>query len=201
MVRVVFFDLGNVIVRVNLAAAVARIAVKFHIQEDQVLESSLMKLEKQFEKGLLTIDDYLTAAKQIYKFDGRIGIEDLVEIWQSGFELNPEVWQIVQYLRRQVPVFLLSNTNALHIRAIRSKYAILDEMDGLALSYEAGTLKPEPEIYEYALRQAGVSAGEALFVDDLPENVAGAERLGIRAHQFTDPARLRIFLQAEGLPL
>jgi len=199
MVKVVFSDLGNVIVRVNMAAAIARIAEEFHIPETSVLEPALLILEKQFEKGQITIEEHLAAVKRIYKFDGQVGIPDLERIWQVGFELNPDVWRIVQNLRKQVSVYLLSNTNALHIRAIRRKYDILDNLDGLVLSYEAGALKPEPEIYEYALRKAGISAGEALFIDDLAENVAGAERLGIRAHQFNEVRNLVIFLRENGL--
>lgn len=199
MVKVVFFDLGNVIVRVNMAAAIARIAEEFHIPETSVLEPSLLVLEKQFEKGQITIEEHLIAVKKIYKFDGQIGVPDLERIWQAGFDLNPEVWRIVQNLRKQVSVYLLSNTNVLHIRAIRRKYDILDNLDGLVLSYEAGALKPEPEIYEYALRKAGISSGDALFIDDLAENVAGAERLGIKAHQFTKVSGLEFYLRENGL--
>lgn len=199
MVKVVFFDLGNVIVRVNIAAAIARIAEEFHIPETSVLEPSLLVLERQFEKGQITIEEHLAAVKKIYKFDGHVSIADLERIWQVGFELNPDVWRIVQDLRKQASVYLLSNTNALHIRAIRRKYDILDNLDGLVLSYEAGALKPESEIYEYALRKAKISAGEALFIDDLAENVAGAERLGINSHQFTEISGLEFYLRANGL--
>ncbi|MFH1214336.1 MAG: HAD family phosphatase [Candidatus Neomarinimicrobiota bacterium] len=198
MVKVVFFDLGNVLVNVNRPAIVAGIAEKFHIPEALVLQPAVLEIEKQFEKGQLTIEEHLAVVKRLYKFDGEISIADLEQIWQIPFELNPEIWQIVQKLKQQVSLFLLSNTNELHIRAIRQKYDILDNLDGLILSYKVGALKPEPKIYEYALRKAGVAAGQALFVDDLPENVAGAERVGIRAHRFTGAAGLQEFLGVYG---
>lgn len=198
MVKVVFFDLGNVLVNVNRPAIVAGIAEKFHIPEALVLLPAVLEIEKQFEKGQLTIEEHLAVVKRLYKFDGEISIADLEQIWQIPFELNPEIWQIAQKLKQQVSLFLLSNTNELHIRAIRQKYDILDNLDGLILSYKVGALKPEPEIYKYALRKAGVAAGQALFVDDLPENVAGAERVGIRAHRFTGATGLQEFLRTYG---
>jgi HAD superfamily hydrolase (TIGR01509 family) len=199
MLKVVFFDLGNVIVRVNIPAVTARIAHDFCIPQTMVLEPSLLELEKRFEKGYLSIEEHLTAVKKIYNFNGQIGVPELEAIWQVAFELNPAVWQIVQEIRRRVPVYLLSNTNALHIRAIRGKYDIFDNLDGLVLSYEAHAVKPEPEIYEYALRKAGVVCDEALFIDDLPENVTGAELCGIRAHRFSDVNGLKLFLRDNGL--
>lgn len=199
MIKVVFFDLGNVIMKVNMAAAIARIAEEFHVPETAVLEPSLLVQEKRFEKGQMTIEEHLSIVKKVYKFDGNVGIAELENVWQAGFELNRDVWRIVQKVRQKTPVFLLSNTNELHIRAVRKKYDVLDNLDGLVFSYEAGSLKPEPEIYHYALRKAGIAAEQALFIDDLAENVAAAIRLGIRAHQFSDVPGLESFLSDNGL--
>ena len=55
-------------------------------------------------------------------------------------------------------------------------------------------LKPDPDIYKFALRVAGVRPAQALFTDDLTVNCAGAQALGIEAHVFTDPSGLRDFL-------
>lgn len=200
-IKVVFFDLGNVIVKVNYADMIAKIADTFHISENLIMQPSLLASEKEFERGRLTVEEHLTAVKKILKSDGQVMIDDLEKIWQVAFDLKPDVWQIVQRLRKQVPLYLLSNTNALHIRAIRRKYDILDKMDGLILSYEVGFLKPEPQIYEYALQKTGVTGREAVFIDDLPENVAGAEKLGMHAHQFSTSPDLKEFLRKFGFRL
>jgi len=200
-IRVVFFDLGNVLVKVNYKAIIAKIADIFRIPEELVLQPSLLAVEKQFEKGQLTIAEHLEAVKKIFKSGDQITIDDLEKIWEVAFELNVDVWQIAQKLRQQVPLFLLSNTNALHIGVIRRKYDILDYLDGLILSYEAGVLKPEPQIFEYALQKAGVTDRQALFIDDLAENVAGAERCGISAHLFSTPTKLQEFIRKYGFDI
>lgn len=53
--------------------------------------------------------------------------------------------------------------------------------DTLVISTLIGSAKPQPEMYQTALRRMGVSPGEAVFIDDSPKNCLGAERLGIRS--------------------
>ena len=194
LIKAVFFDLGNVLVKVNLESAIPQIAELFRIPEKAVMQAPILALEKKFERGQLTIAEYLVEVKNIYHTDHSISVDDLERIWQIPFELNTDVWQIALRLRRQVPLFLLSNTNTLHIRAIRRKFNILENMDGLILSFEVGATKPESAIYQYALRKADVTAEQALFIDDLKENVAGAERLGLKAHQFISASDLENIL-------
>ena len=62
------------------------------------------------------------------------------------------------------------------------------------VSGELNLLKPHPEIYQHALADLGISAAEAVFIDNSEPNVRSAEALGITAHLFTDATALRAFL-------
>ena len=53
--------------------------------------------------------------------------------------------------------------------------------NSVIFSSDVGLLKPDPAIYFRSLSELGVEAGRALFVDDLPENVAGAQAVGMAA--------------------
>ena len=53
--------------------------------------------------------------------------------------------------------------------------------DDYILSYEVGYMKPHPEIYIEALKKARARAEECVFLDDLPENIEGAQRLGMNS--------------------
>ena len=66
--------------------------------------------------------------------------------------------------------------------------------DACYVSGELGLLKPDPAIYKHVLADLGITAAEAAFVDDRPDNVAGAESLGIAGHVFAGVAGLREFL-------
>ncbi|MFJ6756278.1 HAD family hydrolase [Streptomyces sp. NPDC091273] len=63
------------------------------------------------------------------------------------------------------------------------------------LSCRIGSAKPEPAAYEWCIRELGLPPGEVLFVDDRPENVHAARRLGLQGHVFTSPEALRDALE------
>jgi putative hydrolase of the HAD superfamily len=62
------------------------------------------------------------------------------------------------------------------------------------VSGELGLLKPNPEIYQHVLDDLGISAAEAVFIDNREANICGAETLGITGHLFTQVTALRAFL-------
>lgn len=94
----------------------------------------------------------------------------------------------VQELRRERPVYLLSNTNITHIDCVESR---LREEEGVTAfretffdrgyySYEMGMRKPNADIFEEVLRDQGLEAATTLFVDDNADNVATAAALGMQ---------------------
>jgi putative hydrolase of the HAD superfamily len=74
----------------------------------------------------------------------------------------------------------------------------LDDFHHLTWSCELGISKPEAGIYSHALEKLGVSADEALFIDDLEDNVRAAEAIGLHALLFTTPAQLQTDLDLRG---
>lgn len=94
-------------------------------------------------------------------------------------------------------IFLLSNTNALHIRCVEQDFQdrfpgrkpFLQHFEKAYLSHELHLRKPQPEIYTHVLNDAGLQPGETLFVDDRTENIAAAAALGLhtRLHPANTP--------------
>ena len=62
------------------------------------------------------------------------------------------------------------------------------------VSGELGLLKPHPQIYQHVLGDLGISAAQAVFIDNREANVRGARALGITSHLFTNVTALRTFL-------
>ncbi|MBQ8526139.1 MAG: HAD family phosphatase [Clostridia bacterium] len=72
---------------------------------------------------------------------------------------------------------------------------LLSHFDGLVLSGTIGMVKPDGEIFEHLLSKFSLKAGESLFIDDSPKNIAGAEAAGLQGYLFDgDADRLRKFL-------
>jgi putative hydrolase of the HAD superfamily len=65
--------------------------------------------------------------------------------------------------------------------------ALEDLFDVVIISGEVGLHKPQPEIYRLTAERLGVEPEECVFVDDLRENVRGAEQVGMTAILHRDP--------------
>jgi putative hydrolase of the HAD superfamily len=66
--------------------------------------------------------------------------------------------------------------------------APIDLFDETVISGDVGMHKPEREIYELACERLGVAPGDCVFVDDLRENIVGAEAAGMTGLLHRDPA-------------
>lgn len=110
----------------------------------------------------------------------------------------PAILRLIERLRRHVGVACLSNTEV-EIGRLSRDMGLLDVFDGVYLSPELGAGKPHPDAYTKVLADLGCRPGQAVFVDDRPENVAAAEALGMHAIHFTSADALAAAL-ADRLP-
>lgn len=152
------------------------------------------------ERGHIEAREAARRVGDLLGFD--VPFERFREAWSSIFSpeaLFPE--DLLAALRRQRRLLLLSNTDVIHYRWILEKYRLLQHFDGFVLSFETGSRKPEPEIYEHAIALAGCPAGEVFFADDRPENVDGALAVGVDAVQFQSIEQIRRDLSSRGLTL
>ncbi len=98
--------------------------------------------------------------------------------------------------RPNVLVAVLSNTNEAHVRWLDAHVPELRSFDLVMMSSELGVGKPDPAVFRLALELLDVEAHNALFVDDVAENVAAAQALGIGAIVHTDWATTRPQIEA-----
>lgn len=117
-------------------------------------------------------------------------IPDLVRLdLESWFNMRPAMMDFLGGIQGRVGrLVLLSNIHFDGARYIREDEgrAWSSKFDELVLSCDHRLLKPEREIYELALRIAGASAEDSLFVDDNPANVEAALELGMSSFRFVD---------------
>lgn len=109
--------------------------------------------------------------------------DELREAWNDIFAPNPPMLEVVRESPR--PRYLLSNTNAPHVQWIRERYPdIFTLFDGCVLSNEVRVRKPEAAIYRHVESLSGEPAERHVFIDDVPEFVAGARAVGWQAIHF-----------------
>lgn len=98
-----------------------------------------------------------------------------------------------------VRLLVLSNWSAETFPVARSRYPFLDWFDGIVISGEVGSAKPDARIFEHLIARYAVEPSRTIFIDDSPDNVEVAGRLGFMAIRFRDPVSLRQELAELGL--
>jgi len=93
---------------------------------------------------------------------------------------------------------LLSNAPA-DFAEVMAEQPVARFFEHLTFSCYLGSVKPEPECYRAVLAILGARPADVVFIDDRPENVAGAQALGMRSVQFTEPGQARAALAAHGI--
>ena len=197
--RIAVFDLGKVLLDFDYERAVCRLAAASATTRgairDLLLHSSLLE---RYETGRLSSPSFYEEFRQSVRYEG-----DYTAFRQSFADIFTPVESMVrlnQSLReRQVPTYILSNTNEIAIDHVRRQYPFFRDFCGFVLSYEHGAMKPQPTLYEIIEHTTAGSGQEICFLDDREENVAAGRERGWRAHQHKDSAETWAFVRGSGL--
>lgn len=198
----IIFDLGNVIIPLeNEKHWWNEVFLEiFEIPEDvQYLKDNHFFV--QYEKGQMTTDQFLKRLQQYLKPE--FNENDIIDRWNALLKEIPESRiEFLQQLKKKYPIFLLSNTNEIHldfiIDASNKKYGfdILDKtFDYCFYSYKMKEVKPAAAIYLKVLEEQNLIADECLFIDDKIENLKQAEKLGIHTKLFDSYQEINIELK------
>ena len=181
MIKNLIFDFGDVLINLDKLAVPQGLAAYGARAVDGRLES----LARRYEKGQVSTEGFLGEACEILQ---ETEPERLITLWNQTIRDFPDERLVfLESLKRASThrMFLLSNTNELHIQHVEAQMgpAAYNRFkacfEGFYLSHEMGLRKPEPEIFAHVLRCHGLQAGETLFIDDTLEHILGASSLGI----------------------
>ena len=96
-------------------------------------------------------------------------------------------------------VTMLTNFAADTFAEARKRFSFLNRPRGVTVSGEIKLIKPDRAIYDRHAATFGLDPAATLFIDDTPDNVAGAKAAGWQAVHFTDADTLRADLQRFGI--
>ena len=193
------FDYGGVLIDIDYAATPA--ALRRLSRAGGTIEfsqASQAELFDKFETGHLSPAEFRAGLRAAY--DLAATDAELDAAWHAMLlDVPAERLALVSELRRQGhQTALLSNTNALHIAEINRRLAarygfahgIADVLDRVFYSQEVGLRKPGAEIFRHVLREMNWRAEDVLFIEDSPQHVATARRLGLRVLHLAPPLTL-----------
>lgn len=196
-----YFDLGNVLLFFDHPKAARQMAALAGMTQAEVWAIVFdSDLEMRYERGEIDCqafyDEFCRRTRSRPDFAG------LKHAAADIFEPNQAVLDLVERLHGAGErLGVLSNTCAAHWEyCVDGRYPQLSRcFERYALSYQLRAMKPEPHIYLRAAELADVDPQRIFFVDDRPENVAGARAAGYDAVEYHSPEQLTRDLQARQL--
>ena len=200
MIRAIISDMGRVVLWFDNDIFIRKLAATSTVPEDKIKEVAHRNLDllTDFDRGAISPEDfYRRVARAV---GSTIGEAEFRGIYNDIFSLNSPALDV---LRKQKAagktLLLLSNTDVLRFGYIKETYPEILIFDDYILSFELGLVKPEPQIYLEAARRAGCRPEECVFIDDIPENVAAAMKLGMAGIVYAPDTDLAAELEKLGL--
>ena len=196
-IRNIIFDFGVVILNIDYNLATQ--ALKKLSRAGHEIVFSLRKqspLFDQYEKGQISSAQFRDQLRQQYDLDATD--EQIDDAWNAMLlDFPQERIDLIQALGSRYRLFLLSNTNDIHLRKftelVRHSFSIpsLDSLfEQTYNSHLVGQRKPDAEIFQSILNQHNLKPEETLFIDDSIQHIESARQLGLRTLHLAPPLTL-----------
>ncbi|GGK71866.1 HAD family hydrolase [Rufibacter glacialis] len=201
-VKNIIFDLGGVIINIDYAKSTdalrAFAAQSTEVDFSQKAQSELFDL---YERGDISCAEFRDGLRQEYRITATD--EQIDEAWNTMLlDIPAERIALLRALSKQYRLFLLSNTNAIHMKAfnqIVEQAHGIPGLDGLFekayYSHLVRKRKPGAEVFEHILQENGLNAQETLFIDDSIQHIVGAQSVGLQTLHLAPPLTINEVLK------
>ena len=181
MIKNIIFDFGDIFINLDKPATLN----KLEALRVSKISNEMINTYHLYEMGLISTDKFL----EFFYEKFQIPKEELILAWNAillDFPLKRLNFLKELQNQNNYRLFLLSNTNDLHISWIKNDWGqkLYSEFkncfEQFYLSHEINLRKPNKNIYDFVLEQNNLIANETFFIDDTKENTESAKELGIK---------------------
>ena len=189
-IKNIIFDLGGVILNIDYnktAEAFKKLGLKNF--DELYSQSKQNHIFDNLEIGKLSANGF---RNYIRKNVPHLTLSDqsIDSAWNAMLlDLPKERIQILQSINNDYRIFLLSNTNEIHVKEFTdyinktfSPNLFKDIFEQYYYSNEIGMRKPNAETFQYVLSSNGINPKETLFIDDSMQHIKGAEKVGLQTY-------------------
>ncbi len=196
-VKNIIFDFGGVVIDIDEQLTINEFA-KLGVEDISMVNNpEFIEIVSKFEKGIFTPDIFRNKLRDY--LDLSATDQEIDDAWNALlFDIPKERLEVIEKVKKNYNIFLLSNSNEIHYDLylrdlqLRFGYNEFAELFHQAyFSFDLHLSKPNSEIYEFVMYQEGLNPEETLFIDDKPENIEAAKKLGFQTYQLIKPERIR----------
>lgn len=188
MLKNIVFDMGNVLMRFDPKAFVARIDVK--PEERALLLQQIFQTNEWvcLDDGSLIEDEFMIILQERLPLHLHDAARELLFAWDQPLDIISGMEELIGEMKaRGYHIYLLSNASARQHeyweRIPAAKY-----FDGTLISADVRMAKPDPNIFLELFRRFGLVPQESVFIDDSPKNIEASRQLGMDGYLFSGDA-------------
>jgi FMN phosphatase YigB (HAD superfamily) len=197
-IRAVIFDIGRVLVGLDLARAVADLSDGISLSPEELW--SIIQTDPRWtdwQEGRMSPHDWhLHITKRL---GSPLKFAEFCEAWNRTLDPEPiQSEDLFATLAGTKRLALLSNTDLIHVAHLEANFGFFRFFPVAARIYSCSVKasKPSPVIFQAALKAVKAKAPETAFIDDILENVQAARALGLHGIHYQNPGQLRSDLRA-----
>ncbi len=198
-IQALLFDVGQVILRVNVRRAAGILGNGAGMTPEQVMAA--IDADSQmisFQEGRLTPEEWHRHLQGSLGL--RLSYEEFCRAWNSALEPEPLLdKEFFAALAPRLRLGLLSNTDPIHVQHFESRFEVFSLFPVRLYSCTEGLRKPNRTLYERAVAALGTSPENILYVDDVEDFVEAGRRAGLQVYHCQEPSALGVYLKESGL--
>lgn len=186
MIKSIIFDLGGVILTHKVEMTMKSLAETFQIDEEKSI-NLFKKFEDDWVTGKITGEQLVNNFKKEFKSKQPLKkiLKHWVDLYNERTNLNEDLIDFIDKLRRKYKIYLLTNTTDIH-HNLNSTRGIFEHFDRVFPSFIVGKRKPNSDFYEHVLEEIQLKSQECIFIDDREENLKVPKSLGMKTILFKD---------------
>ena len=201
--KAVIFDLGGVILNIDYTKTSEAFKQAGVLDIDTMYsQKSADLLFQNLETGMISEKDFFDSLRA---HAPHLTDAEIINAWNAMLlDFRTETLDFIKTLRPKYKVYLLSNTNSIHLRQFYKIYEQLkrghsfeDLFDAVYFSHLIGLRKPDAAAYQYVLENDNLDAEECVFIDDSYQNIEGARTAGLQTFFLTSEMRVELDLFQE----
>ena len=179
-IRGLVFDFGGVLVRMIDDRPRIALANKIGISLSRLDELVfLSETAAKASKGEISVTMHWDAVRKALGLQPE-DMPDFLQRYWSADDVNWRLLDFIRGLRPRYKVGLLSNAWDDLRKTLHERWNIDGLFDELVISAEVKLVKPDPRIFQLALKRLNILPAETIFIDDINENVQSARQIGLK---------------------
>jgi len=195
--------LGGVIINLDIGRTIQQMADLAHLTADEMVKQYWQhETFHQYEKGQITDEEFKAFLRGHFRIEA--SDEALHAAWNAMIlDIPTERLNLLNKLKEDYQLFLLSNTNNIHLQRVNEVFVplngeVLDDYFYQAYySHQMGMRKPDREIYDKVIEDHQLNPETTLFLDDNKGNLEGAKSVGLQTYWVENPNQLKALFNAE----